>query len=452
MNKHRFFTVVALALLLVVSSGQAGFCDPWQFDEISQGPGFRDVWNRYTYTQVYYEGDTDSDDAVYFGTYNQRTPASGVSYGVYDEVNSIPYGNGIPPTNVSKGGRIYKYKVSTGQWSLVWPNDDNLSDFDTDNFGMRISQVYNGKIYFGTYHTGFSGGAQLIVIDPANDDSVTTIEPTSNLSAWNSIVSIRALAVYEGQLYIGTEGGIFPKRAQLWSYNEIDGFDQKFDWTNGPFNIAIMEVYGGYLYFGTWFEGGFSGAGLYRGYMSGENFITDEIDLGSAAGDEGVMDLEVFDNKLFVGTADRVGFGHDGFSLLYYDGVDDPTPTILTTTGFDDETEFGPNGYAWYLKTCGGLLFLGVYTERGGYDAGFWATGDGDNWSNLTGFYDPTSTEYGVRSLSCGSYASEGQATAVDRLFYGTAANQASPSTPRFTEATRIFRIEGPFTALPATP
>ena len=56
------------------------------------------------------------------------------------------------------------------------------------------------------------------------------------------------------------------------------------------------------------------------------------------------MSMEVFQGKLFVGTAD---LGGDGFSLFYYDSVNDSNPTILTQTGF------GGNTYVWTFMTKG---------------------------------------------------------------------------------------------------
>ena len=430
MNTRRFLAAFALALLMVVSSGQTGFSAPWDFDEITVWPGYGDIWNRYTYTQVYYEGDpgNDNDDAVYFGTYNQRIPATGVSYsGYYDEVNQIPWGTGIgfgsPP--VSKGGRIWKYHVASGQWTLVWPNLD-LSKFDPDEFGWRIAEVYNNKVYFGSYKSGYNSGARLMEIDPA-DDSVNFI--TSGPGNWGSLVSVRALAVYNGKLYIGSEryfGG------DLWSY---DGSVIEHVWTRpSGYNVSWLEAYDDYLFIGGWYS-----AALYR--MGTDEIPSGNIIPSEVAGESGgPISMEVFQGKLFVGTAD---LGGNGFSLFYYTS---PTaaPEILTTTGF------GGNTYAWILQECGDLLFMGVFTSGGDPEEGLWAATNGlmeADWTNLPSYYNPTPTEYGTRSMACG-IAADG----IARLYYGTAADNDGTSEPHFTGATRVFRMEGPFTALPAIP
>ena len=439
MRTHRFLTVIALALAAVVSTDPAGFCGPWDFDEISQGPGYREVWNRYTYTMVYYEGDeaNHDDDAVYVGTYNQRTPATvGPDSGdIYDDdvAPTIYYGSGIPFGAVSKGGRIYKYQVATGQWSLVWPNVENISDFDTDEFGWRISEVYQGKIYFGSYKSGFNSGARLIEIDPT-DDSVSFIGPGPG--NWGSIVSVRALAVYHGKLYIGSE---YYTGGDLWSY---DGTTLEHVWSrpsNGGFypNVAYIEVYGDYLFIGGWYN-----PALFR-YddalpISGTNPV--DITPGEISGESGgPISMARFGNNFFVGTAD---LGGNGFSLFYYTS---PTadPVILTTTGFGGKT------YAWIIEACGELLFMGAFTSGGDPLEGLWVTSDSDTWTVLPSFYNPDPEEYGVRSMACG-IAADGN----PRLYYATAAvNTGAPADVlRFSHGTRAFQIEGPFASLPAVP
>ena len=143
------------------------------------------------------------------------------------------------------------------------------------------------------------------------------------------------------------------------------------------------------------------------------------------------MSMEVFQGKLFVGTAD---LGGNGFSLFYYDSVNDSDPTILTQTGF------GGNTYVWTFKTCGDRLFMGAFTSGGDPDEGLWVTSDGDTWIALPGFYPHDPEEYGVRSMACGR-----PADGIEHLFYGTAANNNGSSALRFSHATRIFQIEGPF-------
>ena len=447
MKIYRFFAIFAIALLMVVSTGQSGYSDPWDLEELTLWPGYGDVWNRYTYTQVYYEGDpgNDNDDAVYFGTYNQRAPAAGVSYGLYDEVNNIEYGSGIAfgSSPVSKGGRIWKYHVSSGQWSLVWPNVEDLSEFDPDEFGWRIAAVYDppgdgpglgAKVYFGSYKSGFNSGARLMEIDPA-DDSVKFIAGPGN---WGSLVSVRALAVYNDKLYIGSEryfGGA------LWSYGlknppapaGENPFELVHVWDRpSGYNVAYLEAYDGYLYIGGWYS-----AALYR--MGTDEIPSGNIIPSEVAGESGgPISMEVFQGKLFVGTAD---LGGNGFSLFYYDSWDDSDPTILTTTGYGGHT------YAWILQECGDLLFMGAFTSGGDPEEGLWATSNGDDWTSLPDFYNPTPTEYGTRSMSCGI-----PADGVERLYYGTAADNDGSSDLRFDGATRIFRIEGPFDALPSPP
>jgi hypothetical protein len=315
--------------------------------------------------------------------------------------------------------------VASGQWTLVWPNLD-LSEFDPDEFGWRIAEVYNNKVYFGSYKSGYNSGARLMEIDPA-DDSVNFI--TSGPGNWGSLVSVRALAVYNGKLYIGSEryfGG------DLWSY---DGSVIEHVWTRpSGYNVSWLEAYDDYLFIGGWYS-----AALYR--MGTDEIPSGNIIPSEVAGESGgPISMEVFQGKLFVGTAD---LGGNGFSLFYYTS---PTaaPEILTTTGF------GGNTYAWILQECGDLLFMGVFTSGGDPEEGLWAATNGlmeANWTNLPNYYNPTPTEYGTRSMACG-IAADG----IARLYYGTAADNDGTSEPHFTGATRIFRIKGPFTALPAIP
>lgn len=432
MKTHRFFTIFALTLLMLFSTGQVGFSAQWDFDEITLGPGFGDVWNRYTYTQIYYEGDPldDSDDAVYFGTYNQREPVTVDTGDPYDDVNGINYGAGIPQSMVSKGGRIWKYTISTGHWKLIWPNLD-LSNFDTNEFGWRIAEVYDGKIYFGSYKSGWNTGARLMVIDPT-DDSVGFIGPGP--SGWGSLVSVRALEVYNDKLYIGSE---YYLGGDLWSY---DGTTLAHVWSRpGPgfyTNVAYLQAYsdanGDFLYIGGWYN-----PALYR--MDANENISANIIPAQAAGDQGgPISMEVFDDKLFVGTANLSG----GFSLFYYTSTaTNATPTFIEHPSFDNMT------YAWILRACGDLLFMGAYTSGGDPEEGLWVTSNGDDWSPRPNFYDPVPEEYGLRSMACGI-----PADGIERLFYGTAAVNTGSPEPRFSHGTRVFRIEGPFDSLPPLP
>jgi len=482
MNKGRFLAVFALALLMNFSTGQSSFGAAWDFEEISFHPGLGDAWNRYNYTQVYYEGvpNDDSDDAIYLGTWNQRTSTE-VTPGPgdpYDVVNNINYGAGPVPGQVSKGGRIWKYTVSTGHWKLIWPGSLPLSTFSTNEHGWRMGELYNGKIYFGSYASS-GESARLIVITPPPpggfNDTVSFIEPSVQpapignawVAKWQDIYSIRAMVVHNGMLYIGVEYPQFPPPAipgELWSY---DGTTLKPVWERpSGYGISELEEYGGYLYMGGWYP-----PTLYRYDDALPISATNPVDITpSEISNEcgGPITMEEFGGQFFVGTADLLpnpftGFlcpaqDQNGFSLFYYTSPS-AEPIFITQDAFG-----GDDSYGWFLKQCDQVLFLGIFSSEGaggvvgGSDRGLRACGGNcgnpANWPKLNdlvpGIYNPTPTEYGVRTMSCGTPGTPGGSP--ENLFYGTADNGMPIDTQRISGGTRVFRVEGPFDALPTPP
>jgi hypothetical protein len=409
------------------------------------GPGFGDQWNKYAWSMQDYEG------YMYVGTSNVHFDIIGAFQDpdFLDCVANLPPGNN--PALIftcftqlgyqdSSGSEIWRYRYTHRSWEQVYD-----SAVDPPSGGFRKLIVYEDELYASS--SDFTGTAQLLV----TDDGVnwTPVANPPELQCW----SYRALAVYDGWLYVGSDCG------DLWRYDGEGTWEKIADGV-GPVGVGVTDLaaYRGRLYAGSGNQSG--EILLYEVDQSGNVVnasptVVDGVDL-TTLNNTGVLKLYVYNGELFLGTAN---FSR-GFTFLRYDGSQDEW-SVITVDGFG----FDRNTYVWSMAEFEGKLYMGTFTSDflsaldggGGLDLGgdldlgdvdlswidlltpsaqLWSSCDGRNWEQLRlPMFGFGIWNYGFRNMAVGEDGSG--------LFLGTGSNLFAPDADELIDLLLSGLISG---------
>ncbi len=120
-------------------------------------------------------------------------------------------------------------------WTNVSPS------WTAANVYAESMAVYGGNLYVGTEYTGPADTAQVWQYNGTTWTNVSPSWATGNYSA-------ESMAVYGGNLYVGT--GHYSGPAQVWQYNGTTWTNVSPSWTATNDSAQTMTVYGGNLYVG----------------------------------------------------------------------------------------------------------------------------------------------------------------------------------------------------------
>lgn len=423
----------------------------------SVGRGFGDPWNKYAWSMKDFNGGMlVGTKSAFYDALQAVSPSGSVQTCMDNDVYQV---TGIheplacmelfaSPAAVAVGAatsiaantrfaEIWRFDYALKTWSKVL--DDPKSQ------GFRVMEKHNGKVYVGSdlgaFITGvnlYSGqpgawdfpGSQLLVSsDGKNFNTIPSCQYAACSSAtglnnpygligtypnYSGAVntSIRALASFNGKLYVGTfnaTGG------QLWAFDDVTGvwsFVPIQGVTGNPYKPAIMElrVYNGKLYIGTGGPAGNSYLYTYDGVSPSAVPVAGQTALPSS--NMGVIKLfSTNDGLLYIGNVDLT----IGFSLLTYDGTSFKT---ITMDGFG----IASNAYAWSMAELNGRLYLGTFNQDFTSDptaasAQLWYLTNQGSWQRLSLPTDFGLMNYGIRSMEIGN----------SQVFLGTASNMMAP-------------------------
>ena len=420
------------------------------------GRGFGDPWNKYTWSMK------DSNGGMLVGTKNafydimQYISPSGAVKNCIDnnlyQVTSIHQPLACmelfaSPADVGSSSvaadtryaEIWRFDYAKKTWSKVL--DDQKSE------GYRIMEKHNNKVYAGSdlgafitgvdLHSGVPGawnfpGSRLL----ASTDGINFFEDVSCVNsgpctsangldnpygligtnpAYTGAVntSIRSLASFNGKLYVGTFNAM---GGQLWAYDDVS-----HNWTQipitgvnpyNPLKPAIMElrVFQNKLFIGVAGPASNSYLYSYDGVSGSAVPVAGQPPL--AASNVGVIKLFASSKGLlYIGNTDLTL----GFSLMSYDGTSFNT---ITSNGFDNSN----NAYAWSMAEINGRIFVGTFNQdfvtelpRGG--AELWYSDTPLVWQEMILPLDFGPWNYGIRNMELGNKL----------LFLGTASNMVAP-------------------------
>lgn len=413
--------VVLVVCFLSVPNARAGKRLCWTNTTWRLGPGFGDPWNKYAWAMADFRG------AMYVGTNNVH----------FDIINALGDDACFNPcmaavdfeTNPmaifgcfitcgfqdSDDPEIWRYEYKTKHWQLVYAEAGG---------GFRKMKKWGGRLYTSQSTVA---GARLLYTRNGYD-----WQPLANpLSAQPGYIpswSFRALEVYRGKLYVGTDPG-----GQLWRYSRTGEWELVHN-----FGVPIMELaeckdnfYTRRLYAGTAEDHGGIGFGVYEIDRKGN--VTDITPLQVSGtslvglGTLGVTKLYPYRGRLYVGTAN---FTDQGFSFLRYD-CRRGTWNAITLDGFG----YPRNTYVWSMARFKGKLYMGTFSSDflSALDLGpglellniigsaqLWRSKKGDVWTRVPhamlgfGIWD-----YGFRNMEVGNRGKT--------LFLGTASNLFAP-------------------------
>lgn len=438
------------------------------------GRGFGDPWNKYAWSMK------DSLGGMLVGTKNAfydalqyASPSGAVKTCVDNDIYrvtgiheplacmelfaspaAVDFGAAASVAANTRFAEIWRFDYALKSWSRVL--EDPYSQ------GFRVMEIHNNKIYVGSdlgaFITGvdlYQGrpgawnfpGSQLLAstdgkifnaISSCVNGACTSASGLDNpygligsnpnyTGAINT--SIRALASFNGKLYVGTfnaTGG------QLWAYDDVNN-----SWALvpipgitgvNPYKPAIMElrVYKDKLYIGI---GGPSGNNyLYSYDGTSAVLVAGQPSLPNST--VGVIKLFASSNGLlYVGNTDLTM----GFSLYSYDGTNFNS---ITLDGFGNAN----NAYAWSMADFNGRLYLGTFNQDFTSDptvasAQLWYLEGQVGWQKAPLPKDFGPYNYGIRNMEIGN----------NQLFLGTASNMLAPDAipgfDSFKPGTEVWTI-----------
>ena len=408
--------VILLACFLFVPSVEAGQKLCWRDTTWRLGPGFGDPWNKYAWAMA------DFKRALYVGTNNVH----------FDIINALADPNftaciaavdfDTNPFGVFQCFITWGYEDS--DWPEVWRYDYKMQVWQMvhteESGGYRKMKKWGGWLYASQ---STATGARLLYTRNGYDWQ-TLANPLSAQFGYIPSWSFRALEVYRGKLYVGTDPG------QLWRYSKRTGWEFVHQFLGSVTELAACK---GKLYVGTMEDHGGIGFGVYE--MDRKGNVTDitpqQVDGTSLVGlgNMGVSKLYASRSILYVGTAN---FTDQGFAFLRYD-CRRGTWYGITLNGF-----FHPrNTYVWSMARFKGKLYMGTFTSDFLTDldldfsdaadlvnikgsAQLWRSTDGWIWFRVAlpmlgfGVWD-----YGFRNMEVGNRGKT--------LFLGTASNLFAP-------------------------
>ncbi len=426
------------------------------------GQGFGDQWNKYSWTMNDFKGGLIV--ATKNANYDAQQifdPSPGVEWCIDDEefyqVTGIhkplacmelfaSTATGLNAAN-SRGGEIWRFDYASRLWGKVY--DDHVAQ------GFRDTVEHNGKLYVASDLGAFITGVDLLSGGPMNWNfpgsrllssadgkrftevtSCTTAGPcNSTTGAENPYgiiippypiyqqtqdgptdqfmpeavnISIRALASYQGKLYVGTFNTM---GGQLWAYTvETDTWEAIFvpgmNTGPNPYKPAAMElaVFQDKLYIG--FGGPAGETYLYSYDGTGLPALVDGQPL-LAPSNMGVIKLfpSTSQDLLFIGNVDF----DLGFSLYSYDGS---TFTNITESGLGDSD----NAYDWSMAEANGRIFLGTFNQSLGI-ANLYYADEPSTWTQMDLPDGWGTLNYGIRDML----------VANGMLYLGSASNIVAP-------------------------
>ncbi len=332
------------------------------------GKGFGDQWNKYAWSMADFNGH------MYVGTSN-------VHYALLDAlndpqflmcINMLPPGNNpltilacMCPQSNPQIPLDYCYQGNSGAaiwrydyYSEMWERVYKEEPFGGG--GFRKMMVYNNRLYASTASGGLGiGGAHLIVTKTGVDWTAVPNPPEMTPT-----FSFRALAVYLDKLYVGTDAG------ELWSFDGVNWqFIALLPGGGQMGGILELAVFNNKLYAGTPGPIGFA---VYK--IDAANVVTDVtppaildgVDLTTLQ-NIGTSKLYAYKDKLLVGTANFF----DGFTFLAYDGV---MWKIISVDGLGNEK----NTYVWSIAEFENIAYMATFNSDFLGDASIGDLGDID--------------------------------------------------------------------------
>ena len=431
------------------------------------GRGFGDVWNKYAWSMKDFAGGMVVGTKNAFYDVTEVLNPSGAVQDCLDsnfyqvtpihsqiacmELFAAPNSGASPAAADTRFAEIWRFDYAKKTWTKVV---DEYPEMGSQ--GFRYMETHNGKLYVGSdlgafitgvdlydggpYNWSFPGSQLLVSTDGKNFSRVLSCDgpgtpcnsttgadnPYGLIGAYPTYAgavntSIRALASYKGELYVGTfnVGG-----GQLWAYQEgrTSGPEWRFvhrfePVPMGPTTlpkpaVAELRVAGDTLYIGVAGPAGASYLYQYNGVdavelVPGQPFLTPQTNMGN---------LKLFTSSkglLYVGNLDL----NIGFYLQVYDPETGEFREI-TDNGFFN----GFNAYAWSMAEINGRVFVGTFNQdfltnlpRG--EAELWYSDDSFNWQQMALPLDWGPWNYGIRTMEVGN----------KMLFLGAASNMAAP-------------------------
>jgi len=284
-----------------VNYENANGCAVWRYDggtdwtQVASG-GFGDAANEMVFCMAAYNG------LFYAGTYNGTTGCEVFSY----------------------DGTAWTQEV--GQGAAGTPTGPGFGD-GTNCVAAGDMIVYDGMLYVGSGWGG-SSVANIWAFDGADWTQANT-DGFGDVSNRGS----RALAIYNGQLYAGTNSS--GNGGQVWRY---DGPDPG-DWTrvatdgfgNNDYEVRVMDAWGGDLYAGT------SGTDTpYVWMYDGANW-SDVTPTFPDANNDAIRSMAVYKDALYVGVGNYSGavpLDNVGTQVYRYGGG---APEQVNVSGFDGD-------------------------------------------------------------------------------------------------------------------
>lgn len=432
----------------LMKSPQAG-------SKVAVGRGFGDPWNKYAWSMKDFNGGmvVGTKNAFYdFQTLLNPPLAvqTCINTPLY-RVTSIHLPLACmelfdaPPAADTRYADIWRFDYAKSSWTKT--------PHDAETQGFRIMETHNGKLYVGSdlgaFITGvaipsnpgswnFPGSKVLVSTDGKTFQNVSSCKGTGPCNSYDNLAnpygifpdlttpqgavntSIRAMASFDGKLYVGTFNAL---GAELWSYN-----DQSNTWAfvkkwiiAGPSDpapkaaVAELRVYNNKLYIGLAGPAGnsylWSCSSPCTASDNSPQLVSGQPDLGNTTN---VGTLKLFASSkglLYIGNVDL----SNGFYLQAYDGS---TFREITNNGFFNTQ----NAYAWSMIEVNGRILVGTFNQdflttlpRG--SAELWYSDDSTNWQQMALPLDWGLWNYGIRTMEVGN----------KMLFLGSASNMIAP-------------------------
>lgn len=430
----------ALAILITLITVPLHAMPVGNFENITPERGFGSGLNKYSWASTTFS----VDNSIYIGTFNvnldylaaptylnQIQNAANPDLAALDAFRRLWSGSPVTP---STGGEIWRYD---GNWTQVYKAD-------AEDVGFRKMIEYDGHIYAGTADgPNGPGPGDAAYTSPPLSPPPTTVDYTgagtallrsADGNSWEEVAggpslnernaSNRTMAVIDNKLWVGTENPI--DGPEVWSYDGANWkLEKKLAFGPIPQGLAVGQIaeYNGDVYIGTWASGdGFQLLKLGPDNPNGQRTSTDVTpqfsDPTVLEGDQGVMQLRVFNGQLFLGTVNYTGgfsfmstsdpenAGVDGWNLITKDGFGSEYPGMGGTAA---------NAYTWSSEVINGIYYLGTFNTNTpdswidqliGQDVPLdgrgqiWYSEDGVTWHQLEGNGFDSLFTYGFRTMT----------------------------------------------------
>ena len=307
--------------------------------------------------------------------------SSGATYFHVMAGGNIGIGTSTPSEKLTVAGNILlgAQASTTPMWTTRSTGIGNIRSGDTGGIGSTtVMAVFNGSMYVGTASS--SGAAEIYRFDGGTSNWTKVSQATAGTIAsggTSAITSIASMAVYNGELYIGTGK---TGAAEVYKYAGGTTWNLISSSTAGAIGgtatttaidaVSSMTVNGGALYVGTQKTGG---AEVYR-YDVGTGIasrwtkvshLTNAGTLGTATAMDKISAMISFQNTLYV-AANKV----NAAGLFRYDGPG-ASPgngfTLLNTAGTftGQSVAITSVDFITNMTVFNGRLYLGISDGAG---------------------------------------------------------------------------------------